>query len=141
MRTGNSQLDNHLLPFIKPYFVYQERMFHKLMTIMKIETCAKNIHRRFDSLLSSSPTKRYIKSKQPVGNPLHESVSSGYTYTLKLTGKIYHSSASLQFPAHTLFQVTFRFTRLTNLTCLLPNEKCMELNVIISFTKLTILKY
>lgn len=56
MTTGNSQRDNHLLPFIKPYFVYQQRMFHELVTTMKIETCAKDIHRRFDSLLSS-PTK------------------------------------------------------------------------------------
>lgn len=89
----------------------------------------------------SSTTKCYIKSKQPVGNPpSHETVSGDYTYTLKFTGKIYNSSASLQFPAHTQFQISFKFTRLTNLTFSLPNEKCIKLNLIISFTTLSILK-
>lgn len=69
MTTSNSQRDNHLLPLIKPYFVYQQRMFHELETTIKIETL-KKIH--IDVLIVStlsSTTECYIKSKQPVDNP------------------------------------------------------------------------
>lgn len=54
MTTGNSQRDNQLLPFMNPYFVYQQRMFHELVTTIKIETCAKDTHRRVDSLQQQS---------------------------------------------------------------------------------------
>lgn len=52
MTTGNGQRDYRLLPFAKPYFVYQQRTFHELETTIKIETCAKDTHVLIASTLS-----------------------------------------------------------------------------------------
>lgn len=71
-------------------------MFHELVTTIQIETRAKDTHVLIASTLSSK-TKNYIKSKQPVGNPPPPPTrlyGGGYTYTLKFTVTIYHSSAS-----------------------------------------------